>query len=199
MRWFRRGKGWESLPWHVHTVQQKSKLPKYRGTKRLSLKNLQQYNDFIMFLRCLQYITQEMFDVEVSHSRHSYKLLVKWWKQKRSIRVLWLGHSVNVNITEPLMNPPKASASNLSENLNDFWLANSGCWRDCRALGPVGWMWAMVSQWGRHPVTLHWTNPPDQSAVCQAGIKVRLHRSLPRPLYYLGALECSIDELESGK
>lgn len=72
-----------------------------------------------MFLRCLQYITQEMFDVEVSHSRHSYKLLVKWWKQKGSIRVLWSGHlrhPVNVNITEPLMNPPKVSASNVSEN-----------------------------------------------------------------------------------
>lgn len=97
-----------------------------------------------------------------------------------------------------LMNPPKASASNVSENLNDFWLANSSCWRDCRALGPVGWMWAMVSQWGRHPVTPHWANPPDQSAVCQASIKVRLHRSLPRPLYYLGARECSVDELGSG-
>lgn len=89
-----------------------------------------------------------------------------------------LRHPVNVKITEALMNPPKASASSVSEYEKRFRWARSGCWRDCRACGPVGWMWAMVSQWGRHPVTLHWANPPDQSAVCQAGNRVSLHRPL---------------------
>lgn len=137
-----------------------------------------------MFFLCLQYIMQEIFDA---------RLLILTWLQATGDVVETEREHKNAIVgsfeaSSSCQHHRTFDESTQSLNIQSvrkwirFWLAHSGCWRDCRACGPVGWMWAMVSQWGRHPATLHWANPPDQSAVCQAGIRVCLHRSLPQIL-----------------
>lgn len=115
-----------------------------------------------------------------------------WWTQNKSIRMLQsdhLRHPVNVNITEPLMNPPKASASNMSENEKDFdWLiAAAG-----RTVEPAD-QWGGCGRWSASEAD---TLSPSIELIHLIKVRLASGTYLFLKYCYLRALECSIDELE---
>ena len=141
--------------------------------------------------------------------REKLLLLMMWNRSWRCMREVMLGqmrHPSLLMLTE--LNHwtilPKDSVYRKTQIDSDSQTALRRCdllpaW--LQSLWTGGWSRVMVGKWGRHPVTLHRANPPDQRGLCQPSNKVRCCSPLPYLLSHFKTLPAAItvNELTPGR